>query len=78
MAFGVAVVRGLWVDNPISTILLRAWCSMILFMILGAIIGYIAKVALDEHFKVRTEQVLEEMNRQGNEQVESQQGPHVS
>jgi len=78
LAFSVAIFRGIWVDNPISTVLLRAWCSLMIFLIIGAFLGYIATIAMEEHYKDQTQRILEEMNRQETEQakaaqVESQQ-----
>lgn len=74
-AFSVAIFRGLWVDNPVTTILLRAWYALMIFMVVGALIGYVAKIVLEEHFKDRTKQVLEKFNQEQSEQGLGEQLP---
>ena len=48
LAFSVAILAGVWAGNDSYTILFRAWWAMILFLIFGALIGWIAKVIIDE------------------------------
>ena len=60
LAFAVAIFRGLYAENPVSTVLLRAWCALIVFLILGAFMGYVAQLVLAEYFKRRTEQVFKQ------------------
>ncbi len=49
IAFSVAVIAGLYAGNPITTILLRAWAVMMIYLILGLIVGWIAQVVYDEY-----------------------------
>jgi len=80
IAFALAIFRGLWVDNPLTTVLLRAWYAMILFLILGAAIGHMTQIMLNEYFKRRTEKLLkdivdEERSQAGEPSVEGRQSP---
>ena len=49
LAFAAAVVAGLIVDNPATTIISRALIAMILCYIAGSAIGAVAQRALEEH-----------------------------
>ena len=49
IAFAAAVVAGLIVDNPATTIISRALIAMVLCYIAGAAIGAVAQRALEEH-----------------------------
>ncbi|MFG0251729.1 MAG: hypothetical protein ACF8NJ_02510 [Phycisphaerales bacterium JB038] len=48
-AFAVAVISGLWVDNPVASILSRALLSLALCYALGMLVGTICEHAVREH-----------------------------
>ena len=66
LAFAVAIVGGLWADNPATTTLLRAFCALIGFLLIGAFVGWIAQIVLDEHYKQRGKELLEESESLSN------------
>ena len=51
LAFSTAIFAGLWTGNDVTTVLLRAWWALILFLIFGAMIGWMAKVIVVEHMQ---------------------------
>lgn len=61
LAFSASIFAGAWAGNDISTVLLRAWWIMILFLILGTVIGWIAKVAVDEHLQAITKKIMDQL-----------------
>ncbi len=61
LAFSAAILAGVWAGNDWSTVLFRAWWVMILFLILGAMIGWVAKAAVDEHLETTTRRIMEQM-----------------
>ena len=48
-AFAITVLRGLAVGNPVEVILQRALIAMLLFCVLGLIVGWIAFRVIDDH-----------------------------
>jgi len=51
LAFSTAVLAGVWAGNDWSTVLYNAWWALVLFLIFGSVIGWMAQVVLDEHLK---------------------------
>ncbi len=49
LGFSAAIIAGLCVGNPFETILSRAWLTLVMFFILGAIVGAIVQAIIDEH-----------------------------
>lgn len=58
LAFGVAILRGLWVGNPVEETLSRALWASVLFCGLGLVIGMAADQVVNEHVKKRREEML--------------------
>lgn len=48
-AFVVAILSGLWVDNPVTSILLRALAAMVLCYGLGLVVGWVCEFVVREH-----------------------------
>ncbi len=61
LAFSAAIIAGLWAGNDITTILIRAWWTLILFLIFGAIIGWMAQIVIDEHIRKMTRQMMDHL-----------------
>lgn len=75
LAFAVAIAGGLWADNSATTTLLRALAALIVFFLIGAFVGLIAQMVLDEHFKHRSKELLEESENLSNvDQVQTGHG----
>lgn len=55
LAFSAAIFAGLWAGNQPSAILVRAWWSMIMFLALGAAIGWMGQIVVNEYIKKNTE-----------------------
>ena len=51
LAFSTAVFAGIWAGNGWSAVLYNAWWALILFLIFGSLIGWMAQVIVDEHLK---------------------------
>ncbi len=49
LAFSVAIVQGLAAGNPAEVVLGRAIWALVLFCVLGLVVGYVAQRVLDEH-----------------------------
>lgn len=64
LAFSIALFAGVWAGNEFTTILIRAWSAMILFLIIGAVIGWFAQIVLDEHNRQKAEKEIEQANNQ--------------
>ncbi|MFA5865105.1 MAG: hypothetical protein WC975_10520 [Phycisphaerae bacterium] len=64
LAFSAAIFAGLWAGNDLSTILLRAWWALILFLILGVMIGWIAQTVIDEHMEKAANEIINELQNQ--------------
>lgn len=69
LAFTVAILLGLWSNNPFDVILIRALWAMVGFFVLGLASGWVAWRVLDEH-ALRRDQELEAEFRKA--QAESQ------
>lgn len=53
LAFTITVASGLFVQNPVETTLSRGVLALILFCILGLLLGGAAQWVIDEHRKQR-------------------------
>jgi membrane protein YqaA with SNARE-associated domain len=53
LAFAGAILAGLWAENNMTNILLRAWWALVLFAVLGAVIGWMAQISINEHLEDR-------------------------
>lgn len=51
LAFSASILAGVWADNDLMTILTRAWWVLILFLLFGAIVGWIAQTVINEHLR---------------------------
>ena len=51
IAFAAAIFLGLYIGNEPVTILERALSGMIVFLVLGAVIGSIAELVVSDHLK---------------------------
>lgn len=49
LAFSTTVFTGLWVRNPITTTLTRALWAMLVFALIGLILGAAARTVVREH-----------------------------
>ena len=58
LAFAIATVAGLSVNNPPMLILSRAVSALALFCVIGLLLGTVAQAVLNEHHR-RRETVLE-------------------
>lgn len=63
LAFSVATFAGVWAGNDLSTVLLRAWWALILFLIFGALIGWMAQLALDEYLTRNHQQIMDQLQQ---------------
>jgi thiosulfate reductase cytochrome b subunit len=54
LAFSASILAGVWADNDLTTILTRAWWVLILFLVFGAIVGWIAQTVINEHLRQST------------------------
>lgn len=59
LAFAIATVAGLSVNNPPMLILSRAVSALALFCVIGLLLGTVAQAVLNEHHRRRREVVLE-------------------
>ena len=73
LAFSAAIFAGLWAGNEMLTILTRAWWAMILFLILGAVIGWMAQVVVNEHVKGEMDRLTQQLHA-GNDTEASAAG----
>ena len=49
LAFGTTIVAGLWVHNPVTLTLTRALSAMLLFFVIGMVMGTAAQLVVREH-----------------------------
>jgi len=55
LAFSSAIFAGLVAGNDMTTILSRAMSAMVLFLLLGALVGWMAQTVICEHIKAEAE-----------------------
>ena len=58
LAFAVAIVTGLSVNNPPMLVLSRAVWALVVFCVIGLLLGTIAQAVLSEHRRRREQLVL--------------------
>ncbi len=58
LAFGLTVIVGLAVNNPVTVTLSRAVWALAVFCALGMVLGGIAQMVIHEHAHRRQEEVL--------------------
>lgn len=51
LAFAASIFAGVWVGNDPMVVLYRAWVAMMLFIIVGAIFGWMAQMIVKDHIK---------------------------
>lgn len=51
LAFSASIFAGLWGGNDMMTILTRAWWALMIFLVFGAIVGWIAQTVINEHLR---------------------------
>lgn len=59
-AFTVAVIAGIYVQNPVSVTLSRGIFALFLFCGIGLVLGAAAQVVVNEHEHKRESEILEE------------------
>ncbi|NLX22868.1 MAG: hypothetical protein GXY55_14545 [Phycisphaerae bacterium] len=67
LAFSVAIIQGLAAGNPVEVILGRAIWALLLFCVLGLIVGYVAQRVLDEHTVRRHGELFKEVEEAPND-----------
>ncbi len=70
LAFSVTVLGGLWVRNPVTAILSRGIWAMIVFSIIGLVMGWVVRMVLLEHLAER-EKALFTSGESGADEPES-------
>jgi uncharacterized membrane protein len=68
LAFAATIFAGVWAGNDVTVVLERALWSLISFLILGAICGWIAQIVINEHIKNSTQQMMEHLQPDSNAQ----------
>ena len=63
LAFCLTIVRGMGAGNPPEVILTRALWAMIIFFILGMVLGYAGHLAVNEHTANRAKKLDVELER---------------
>ncbi len=63
-AFCVTLLRGMAVGNPPTTILSKALWALVLFFMLGLVLGYLAALLFDEHEVGRKTKLAEILERE--------------
>jgi hypothetical protein len=64
LAFSVAILGGLWADNPTTVVLSRAIWSLVVFCVLGLALGAVAQAVVDEYARRRLDSVHAESEAQ--------------
>ena len=72
LAFCLTIVRGMGVGNPPELILTRALWAMIIFFVLGMVLGYAGHLAITEHTTNRAKMLGAELEsaRAGPDEAE--------
>ena len=71
LAFATTIVAGLWVGNPVNIILMRALSAMLLFCVIGVVIGSAAQLVVREHAHNREKAAFSRAPADGNESAPS-------
>ncbi len=77
LAFCLTIVRGMGAGNPPEVILTRALWAMILFFLLGMVLGYAGHLAINEHTARRKKTLAVELERArtGPDDAEAAEAP---
>jgi uncharacterized membrane protein YraQ (UPF0718 family) len=62
LAFAIAIVQGLLVNNPTDVTIFRAVKAMFVFCVIGLCVGYVAHRVLDEHSLRRRSEMFKEVD----------------
>jgi hypothetical protein len=62
LAFAIAIVQGLLVNNPTDITIFRAVKAMFVFCVVGLCVGYVAHRVLDEHAIRRRNEMFQEVD----------------
>lgn len=63
LAFCLTIVRGMGAGNPPEVILTRALWAMIIFFLLGLVLGFAGHLAINEHTANRAKVLAVELER---------------
>ena len=61
-AFAVAVLAGVWVNNPFTVVLSRGLLALIVFFLIGLALGAAADAVVAEHSRTREAGIREQEN----------------
>lgn len=64
LAFTVTVVAGLNVENPVTVILSRSILALIVFCVIGLVVGGAAQLVVAEHEKKRESEIRERFHEE--------------
>jgi thiosulfate reductase cytochrome b subunit len=62
LAFSASIFAGVWANNDMMTILIRAWWALIIFLLFGAIVGWIAQTVINEHLRQTSPDMVEQQD----------------
>lgn len=71
LAFSTTIIAGLWVRNPVSVILARAIWAMLVFCVIGLVLGWVVQVVVREHIKRREESLFASQDQQTDDHANS-------
>ena len=57
LAFAIAVIGGIYVQNPVAVTLSRGILALCMFCLIGLLLGAAAQMVVDEHTKDREEEI---------------------
>lgn len=66
LAFAIAIVQGLLVNNPTDVTIFRAVKALFVFCVIGLCVGYVAHRVLDEHALRRHKEMFQEVDEDQN------------
>lgn len=75
LAFTIAVVCGLIVRNPVTVTLSRGILALVVFCIIGMVLGAVAQMVIAEHEKRRLSRIDEQFPQEKKEVVSTRHGP---
>jgi len=58
LAFSTTIVSGLWVRNPVTVTLSRALWAMLVFCLIGLVLGWAGELVVREHIREREKAVF--------------------
>jgi len=75
LAFAIAIVQGLLVNNPTDVTIFRAVKALFVFCVIGLCVGYVAHRVLDEHALRRHKDMFQEVDEDQNADDGTQEAP---